>query len=109
MTIIRIMTAMVIWLSLGLSASEAAECRVGSQQTLTGTMSEAIDAGDGQWLARSVEGAQPCTVTMLMGKGKVPAGCGHGEYFGRKKFTATGTVQDGIGVVLLVSSIRCSG
>lgn len=105
MTIVRITAALAILLGIGLSTSEAADCRAGAQQTLNGTMSEAVDTGDGQWAVRSVENAQPCTVTMLMGKGKVPAGCGHGEDFGRKKFTATGMVQGG---VLMVTSIRCS-
>jgi hypothetical protein len=86
--------------------SNAAECPVGSRQTLNGSMSEAVDSGDGNWLSMIVENAQPCTVTMVKGKGKVPAGCGFGEYFGRKKFTATGVVSDG--AVLEVTSIRCS-
>ena len=70
-------------------------------------MSAAVDSGDGNWLSRTVENAQPCSVTMLKGKGKVPAGCGFGEYFGPKKFTAIGLVQEWGGIVLEVTSIRC--
>jgi hypothetical protein len=107
MTRVAIVSVLAILVSIAPEPTAAADCRVGSQQTLTGSMSEAVDSGDGQWVAMHVENAQPCSVAMLMGKGKVPAGCGYGEYFGRKKFTATGTVQEGTGV-LMVTSIRCS-
>lgn len=98
--------AVVAAACIQIGQSNAAECPVGSRQTVNGSMSEAVDSGDGNWLSMIVENAQPCTVTMVKGKGKVPAGCGFGEYFGRKKFTATGIVSDG--AVLEVTSIRCS-
>ena len=93
---------------IGVSEAGAADCPVGSQQTLTGSMKEAVESGDGNWLSMSTENVQPCSVEMLQGKGKVPAGCGFGEYFGNKRFTATGVVQDSIRLVLVVTSIRCS-
>jgi hypothetical protein len=99
------LSVLAVLLALGALEAAAAECKVGSQQTLSGLMSEAVDGDDGHWITISVD-AQPCSVSMLKGRGKVPAGCGFGEYFGKKRFTATGVVQDG--AVLMVTSIRCS-
>ena len=99
------LSVLAVLSTLGTGEAAAAECKVGSQQTLSGLMSEAIDNGDGNWVTISVD-AQPCSVSMLKGKGKVPAGCGFGEYFGKKMFTASGVVQDG--AVLMVTTIRCS-
>ena len=102
-------SAWAVAAGLGATPALAADCKVGSQQTVSGVMSEAVDTGDGNWLSMRVENAQPCSVSTVTGKGRVPTGCGFGEYFGNRKFTATGLVEDGaIGPLLRVTTIRCS-
>jgi hypothetical protein len=83
--------------------SLAAECPVGSQQTLTGKLMAPVDDGAGGWTVMPLE-FKGCAVFQLRGKGKIPAAC---DLF--KRFSATGTVrkQDG-NVELVVATIRCS-
>ena len=83
--------------------SFAADCPVGSQQTLSGTLMAPSDDGAGGWTVMPLE-FKPCAVLHLRGKGKLPAGCDM-----LKRFSATGTVrkQDGF-IELVVASIRCS-
>ena len=87
----------------------AEDCKIGAQQTLTGQMAQAVETSDGQWFSAIIENAQPCSVDTIRGKGKAPAGCGVGEPFGMRKFTATGQVQkEGLGPMLMVTTIKCS-
>jgi hypothetical protein len=83
--------------------SFAADCPVGSQQTLSGKLMAPVDDGAGGWTVMPLE-FKPCAVFQLRGKGKLPASC---DLF--KRFSATGTVrkQDG-SIELVVASIRCS-
>lgn len=100
---------MLLATSLSAVPTLAADCKIGTQQTLTGETAEAVQLDNGEWPSSIIENAQPCSVDMLKGRGKVPADCGFGEYFGRRKCTATGQVQEaGLGPVLMVTSIKCS-
>jgi hypothetical protein len=82
--------------------ASAAECAVGSQQTLSGMLTQPLpNAGD--WVAYGPLDVRPCEVGALRGQGRPPPTC-----FAGKQFTATGVVRGGPFVELVVNSIRCS-
>jgi hypothetical protein len=80
----------------------AAECPAGSQQTLSGMLTQPLpNAGD--WVAFGPLDVRPCEVHALRGKGTPPPACSSG-----KQFTATGVVRGSLLAELVVDSIRCS-
>lgn len=94
-----------MFLLIGLQVCQAADCRPETRQSLTGTMSEATETGDGTWFAR-VEAASPCSIQLLQGKGRPPAACAAGHDFGVKRFAAEGITD--LAGTLVVAQIQCS-
>lgn len=85
----------------GVGSASAADCQDGSQQTLTGTMSEGRQ--DGATWTSTIKKSEPCEVFQVKGRGKVPEDCAS-DYFVAISFTASGRVKSG---VLELTNIRC--
>jgi hypothetical protein len=83
------------------SSASAADCQDGSQQTLTGTMSEGRQ-DEATWTS-TIKKSEPCEVFQVKGRGKVPEDC-PSDYFVAINSSASGRVKSGI---LELTNIRC--
>jgi hypothetical protein len=81
--------------------SAAEECKVGQTVTLTWKLDGEPMVNGERWMETGVN-ATPCTVTFVVGEGKLPAGCTAG-----KTMEASGTVASPMLLALLVKSARC--
>lgn len=99
---IALMLLGCLCLPAGPERARAADCPIGSQQTLTGTLSMVIDSSAGGWVSSLPSNVRPCSVGALRGTGRIPGGCEFG-----KRFTATGSIRDAFELELAVASIRC--
>jgi hypothetical protein len=100
----RIALMAIVWFCVLATPEQswAADCPIGSKQTLTGTLSMVTEGGYGGWVSTLPKDVRPCSVGALRGQGGIPAGCDFG-----KRFTATGNVEDALERELAVTSIRC--
>jgi hypothetical protein len=83
-------------------------CRIGTQQTITGTVATLRGVGDMNWVMDILgSDSEPCDVMRIEGRGPMPTNC-----FALRKFEATGQIvaeprtQSGASIMSAIS-VRC--